>query len=113
MSQTSRRTPGRAQFKWLTVSYFLKNTGIPINFGIAVGLGFFIGAVITGFMFYSFTIDNLRFFGTLKAMGASNGTLLVMVMLQALLVGTIGFGLGTGLASMIGFVARVVLRWRS
>jgi len=94
------------QFKWLTVSYFLKNTGIPINFGIAVGLGFFIGAVITGFMFYSFTIDNLRFFGTLKAMGASNETLLVMVMLQALLVGAIGFGLGIGLASMIGYAAR-------
>ncbi len=105
------RTTGLAaytqpQFAWLTVSYFLKNTGIPINFGIAVGLGFLIGAVITGFMFYSFTIDNLRFFGTLKAMGASNGVLLVMVMLQAFLVGTIGFGLGTGLASMIGFVAR-------
>lgn len=92
----------RDQFKWVTVSYFLKNTGIPINFGIAVFLGFTIGTVITGFMFYSFTIDNLRYFGTLKAMGVSNGTLMRMVLLQAFVVGNIGFGLGIGVAALFG-----------
>ncbi|MCC6676360.1 MAG: FtsX-like permease family protein [Phycisphaerales bacterium] len=92
----------RDQFKWLTVSYFLKYTGIPINFGIAVFLGFTIGTVITGFMFYSFTIDNLRFFGTLKAMGVTNGSLMRMVLLQAFVVGNIGFGLGVGVASVFG-----------
>lgn len=92
----------RDQFKWLTVMYFVRNTGIPINFGIAVGLGFLVGTVITGFMFYSFTIDNLRFFGTLKAMGASDGRLLAMILLQAMVVGVIGFGLGTGIASLFG-----------
>jgi putative ABC transport system permease protein len=92
----------RGQFKWLTVMYFVENTGIPINFGIAVGLGFLVGTVITGFMFYSFTIDNLRFFGTLKAMGASDGRLLAMILLQAMVVGMIGFGLGTGLAALFG-----------
>jgi len=96
----------RDQFKWLTVMYFMKNTGIPINFGIAVGLGLLIGTVITGFMFYSFTIDNIRYFGTLKAMGASNGTLLVMIVLQALAAGLIGFGLGIGAAAGIGWVSR-------
>ncbi len=91
-----------AQFKWLTVMYFVKNTGIPINFGIAVGLGFLVGTVITGFMFYSFTIDNLKYFGTLKAMGASDGRLLLMIMLQAGIVGTIGYGLGVGLTTVFG-----------
>jgi putative ABC transport system permease protein len=93
------------QFQWLTVSYFLKNTGIPINFGLAVTLGFVIGTVITGFMFYSFTIDNIRYFGTLKAMGASDGRLLGMIVLQALVVGFVGFGIGTGLASWIGYAS--------
>jgi putative ABC transport system permease protein len=92
----------RDQFKWRTVQYFLQNTGIPINFGIAVALGFVIGTVITGFMFYSFTLDNMRYFGTLKAMGASDGKLLLMVLTQALVVGVIGFGLGVGLASLMG-----------
>lgn len=94
------------QFKWLTVMYFVKNTGIPINFGIAVALGFLVGTVITGFMFYSFTIDNLKYFGTLKAMGASDGRLLLMIMLQAGLVGTIGYGLGVGLTTLFGMRMR-------
>lgn len=90
------------QFKDKTVDYFIKNTGIPINFGIAVALGFLIGTVITGFMFYNFTLDNLRYFGTLKAMGASDSTLLFMVILQSLVVGMIGCGLGIGIATFFG-----------
>lgn len=94
------------QFAWLTVMYFVKNTGIPINFGIAVMLGLIVGAVITGFMFYSFTLDNLRYFGTLKAMGARDVELLWMIVLQALIVGMIGWGLGVGLASLFGSSTR-------
>lgn len=95
-----------AQFKWLTVMYFIKNTGIPINFGIAVALGFLVGSVITGFMFYSFTLDNLKYFGTLKAMGAGDGRLLLMIMLQAAIVGTIGYGIGVGLTTLFGLRMR-------
>lgn len=90
------------QFKLLTINYFLKYTGIPINFGIAVSLGFLVGTLITGFMFYSFTIDNLKYLGTLKAMGTGDGKLMAMIMLQALTVGVIGFGLGVGIASFFG-----------
>ena len=90
------------QFKMLTVNYFLKYTGIPINFGIAVSLGFIIGTLITGFMFYSFTIDNLKYLGTLKAMGTSDTTLMLMILLQALSVGCIGFGIGAGAATVFG-----------
>lgn len=95
----------RDDFKWKTVMYFIQNTGIPINFGIAVTLGFVIGVLITGFMFYSFTIDNLRYFGTLKAMGASDNRLLSMVILQALVVAFLGFGIGSGLATLFGTFA--------
>jgi len=63
------------RFKAVTVSYFMKYTGIPINFGISVLLGFIVGTAIAGQTFFNFTLDNLRYFGTLKAMGASNGTL--------------------------------------
>lgn len=93
------------EFKDLTIGYFLKNTGIPINFGIAVVLGLVIGTAIAGQTFYSFTADNIRYFGTLKAMGASNGLLLRMIILQALTVGAIGYGLGVGLASFTSFLS--------
>lgn len=100
--QTGLAAYTSSQFKSLTVSYFLRNTGIPINFGIAVALGFLVGTAITGFMFYSFTLDNLRYFGTLKAMGVSDSWLLGMILSQAGVVAALGFGLGVGLASLFG-----------
>ena len=93
-------------FQKLTYDYFMKNTGIPINFGISVTLGFIVGAAIAGQTFYSFTMENLRQFGVLKAMGAGNGTLLRMILLQAALVGAIGYGLGVGLTSLFGWAMR-------
>jgi putative ABC transport system permease protein len=95
-----------SQFKSVTVSYFMKYTGIPINFGISVLLGFIVGTAIAGQTFFNFTLDNLRYFGTLKAMGASNGTLLRMIVLQAALAGGIGYGLGVGAASAFGWATQ-------
>jgi putative ABC transport system permease protein len=94
----------REVFQQITVDYFMENTGIPINFGIAVALGFIVGTAIAGQTFYNFTLDNLRHFGALKAMGASNTTLLGMILLQALVVGSIGYGLGVGAASLFGYL---------
>jgi putative ABC transport system permease protein len=92
----------RAQFVDVTLNYFMKNTGIPINFGMSVLLGLIIGTAIAGQTFYNFTLDNLRYFGTLKAMGAGNRSLLGMIVLQALTVGLIGYGLGVGAACLFG-----------
>jgi len=92
----------RDDFRTLTYDYFMKYTGIPINFRIAVGLAFIVGAVISGLMFYSFTMDNLKHFGALKAMGATNGLLLRMVLLQAGFVAAVGYGLGVALAAAFG-----------
>ncbi len=93
-------------FQDLTYNYYMKNTGIPINFGISVALGFLVGAAIAGQTFYSFTLENLRQFAVLKAMGADNGTLLMMILLQAFIVGIIGYGLGVGLTSVFGWAMR-------
>ena len=94
------------EFKSITISYFLKNTGIPINFGIAVALGFIVGTAIAGQTFYGFTLDNIRYLGILKAMGASNQLLFLMMALQTSLVGFIGCGMGVGVASLTGILAK-------
>ena len=94
----------RDEFKELTFMYFLKYTGMPINFLTSVALGFIVGITIAGQTFYNFTLDNLRYFGTLKAMGTTNRTLLRMILLQALTVGVIGYGLGVGAASAWGIL---------
>ncbi|MEM8727704.1 MAG: ABC transporter permease [Chlamydiota bacterium] len=95
-----------SQFKRLTVEYYIKNTGIPLNFGIAVLLGFIIGMAISGQTFYNFILDNLRYLGTFKAMGADNRLLSEMILLQAVWVGFIGWGLGIGAAALFGFLSR-------
>ena len=88
-----------------TLNYWMSETGIPINFGIAIVLGFFVGVAIAGQMFYNFTLDNLRYFGAFKAMGASTWRLLGMVALQALVAGVLGLGLGLGAVSAFGLTA--------
>ena len=105
------RTTGLAaytqkQFIDKTYQYFMDHTGIPVNFGISVVLGFLVGTAIAGQTFYQFTLENLRHFGALKAMGAGNGMVLKMIAVQAVLVGAIGYGLGVGVASLFGFLTR-------
>lgn len=90
------------EFSWRTISYWVSQTGIPINFGIAIGLGFLVGVAIAGQMFYNFTLDNLKYFGAMKAMGASTRRLLGMVALQAFVAAVLGLGIGLGLTSAFG-----------
>ena len=46
----------------------LQHTGMLINFGFVVIVGFVVGTAVTGQIFYNFTLDNLRYFGVFKAM---------------------------------------------
>ena len=89
-----------------TLRHFLAKTGIPVNFAITVLLGFIVGTAIAGQTFYLFTVENIKQFGALKAMGTSNWTILVMVLAQAMQVGAIGYGLGVGLAALFGWGSR-------
>ena len=98
-AQTGLAAYTRDEFFWKTVGYFLSTTGIPVNFGITIGLGFLVGAAVTGQTFYLFTIENLKQFGALKAMGVTNFRILLMVGLQALVVGFLGYGIGIGLTA--------------
>lgn len=92
------------EFQDLTYHYFMKNTGIPVNFAISVTLGFIVGTAIVALLFYMFTHDNLKQFGALKAMGCGNLILLRMTLLQAILIGCVGYGVGLGLACLMGLV---------
>ncbi len=96
----------KAEFKDLTINYYLKYTGIPINFGVSVLLGFLVGAAVAGQTFYSFTLENLRYFGVLKAIGASERILLLMICFQALIVSFIGYGIGVGGTSLFAFLTQ-------
>src|SRR5262245_31864332 len=83
-----------SQFNWKTIMYYMASTGIPVNFGITIALGFFVGVAVAGQTFYLFTIENLKQFGNLKAMGVTNTRLVGMILLQGTVVGTLGYGIG-------------------
>lgn len=96
----------RDQMRYRTIEFILKETGIGINFGITVLLGFIVGLVVSAATFYQFTIENLRHFAVLKAIGARTGTLIKMILIQAFVVGLIGYGIGVGLAGAFSLTGR-------
>jgi putative ABC transport system permease protein len=76
-------------------------------------LGFIVGAAVVGQTFYIFVLENLRQFGSLKAMGVANQTILRMVLLQSMVVAGIGYAIGIGLcAAFFEFTSRVSINLR-
>jgi putative ABC transport system permease protein len=118
--ETSLRARSTRQFMWDSIRYYLKNTGIPVNFGITILVALVVGTVVAGQTFYLFTVENLKQFGTLKAMGVTNLRLVGMILLQAASVAALGFALGTGMAATFFEITLrklatrgIVLMWQS
>jgi putative ABC transport system permease protein len=100
--RTGAVTLTNEEFIRKTADYIIAETGILVNFGTAVALGFIIGMLVAGQTFYNFTLDNLRHYGALKAMGVTDGRLAGMVLLQALIVALLGYGIGVGFGAGSG-----------
>jgi putative ABC transport system permease protein len=97
---TGMKARTRADFMDDTRIWILKYSGIAENFGITIMMGVIIGVAIVGQTFYMFSVENLKQFATLKAIGVSNWSILQMIMTQALFVSVIGFCLGIGTANL-------------
>jgi putative ABC transport system permease protein len=99
-ASTGLKARTQREFALDSIYYVAASTGIPINFGITVVLGFVVGAAIVGLTFSLFIRDNIRQFGALKAIGVTNARIRGMVALQAAVIGSVGFGLGMGMATL-------------
>jgi len=112
-ARTGLQAKTRAEFRWSTILYYLRRTGIAVNFGITITLGFIVGAAIAGQTFYLFVVENMKQFGALKAIGVNNLRIVGMVVLQAAVVGLVGFGIGIGIAAaFFEFTGRHVVNLR-
>jgi putative ABC transport system permease protein len=100
--ETGLRAYTEDEFMWSTIWWYVANTGIPINVGVLVALGFFVGVAISGQTFYSFVLENTRNLGALRAMGTSTPRLCAMLVLQSLAVGLVGYGIGLGVVALLG-----------
>src|SRR5881296_1202602 len=113
-AQTGLRARTSEQFQWDCIRYYLKNFGITITIAVIVGV------VVAGQTFYLFTVENLKQFGAIKAIGVTNWRLIGMILLQAFTVGIIGFSIGTGMAAeFLNFFGQklatrgIILLWQS
>lgn len=93
------------QMKTRIANHFLK-TGILINYGISVALGLIIGFSIAGQIFYIMTIHNLSYYALIIALGGTEKMVLRMILFQAIVVGIIGYILGTGATLLWGFAIK-------
>ena len=83
------------QFAAMTRNYWLFTTGAGIGVLIAAGLGLVVGFVVVAQTIYATTMDHIREFGTLKAMGAPNSYVYKVILQQAAISALIGYVLGT------------------
>lgn len=105
-SLTGLRARTALEFCDDTYWYYVETTGVVKRIAMIVGIGVVTGVAVSALLLYLFTNENLRYYAVLKALGASNWLVLLMVTTQAALAGSTGYGLGIGLSTAIGTFAK-------
>lgn len=82
------------EFSRMTQFYWMFTTGAGVAVLLAAMLGLVVGFVVVAQTIYATTMDHLREFGTLKAMGAPNSYVYKVIIKQAAISAVIGYFLG-------------------
>jgi putative ABC transport system permease protein len=106
-----------AEYARKTQNYWLFTTGAGVTVLIAAFMGLVVGLVVVAQTIYATTMDHLREYGTLKAMGASNGYIYRVIIQQAVVSAVLGYGLALAVSIPIvrmsqGGSALILLPWR-
>ena len=83
-----------AEFSRMTTFYWMFTTGAGVAVLIAAVLGLVVGFVVVAQTIYATTVDHIREYGTLKAMGAPNSYVYRVIMKQAAIAAVMGYVLG-------------------
>ena len=81
-------------FSRKTRLYWTIETGVGLSFLITILISFLIGMLIVGQTIYNSTIEYLKEFGTLKAIGATNLNIYQIIFSEALINASIGYVIG-------------------
>jgi putative ABC transport system permease protein len=84
----------RDEFILRTVEYWTVQTGVGMSFFLTALLGLMIGGAIVGQTIYANTMEHLREYGTLKAMGAKNDDVYRTIFAQAGISAVAGYAAG-------------------
>ncbi len=89
------------EFSHMTQVYWMFTTGAGVAVLLAALLGLVVGVVVVAQTIYATTMDHLREYGTLKAMGASNGYLYRVIIQQAVISAVAGYALAMGVSHFV------------
>jgi putative ABC transport system permease protein len=84
----------KSVYSRISVNFWLTRTGLGISFGAATLLGLLVGLIMVAQTLYALVLDRLPEYGTLKAMGASEGQVFGLLVTQALAMATVGSAIG-------------------
>jgi putative ABC transport system permease protein len=84
----------RDQFSALTRRYWSTQTGVGFAFALTAFLGFAVGLAIVGQTIYADTMEHLREYAILKAVGAARRDILSILAAEVAIIATLGYGVG-------------------
>ncbi len=95
-----------AEFRSRSINYWMFQTGAGAGLIAGAILGVIVGIVIVAQTLYASTKDHLNEFATLRALGASSGYIIQVILLQALVSAFIGYLLGISLSLLVVSAAK-------
>jgi putative ABC transport system permease protein len=101
----------KPEFAAKSRQFWLVQTGAGGALSLAAVLGFCIGLVVVAQTIYSITAENIEEYATLKAMGASNGDIRAVVLIQSLTCGVVGGLVGLILVRPFAALIRPIVTW--
>jgi len=107
-----------AEFSHMTQHYWMFTTGAGIAVLMAAALGLAVGIAVVAQTIYATTMDHIREYGTLKAMGAPNRYVLGVILQQAALAAAMGYAIGMAVSFFVvrgaaSGGANILLSWQT
>ncbi len=93
------RVMTRAVYMHEIIVYLITATQIGLSFGTSTLMGLIVGLITVALSMFSSVVDNMRAFGTLKAIGSTNFDLALLLFVQAVVYGLVGSLIGLGAVS--------------
>jgi putative ABC transport system permease protein len=84
----------RAEWAARSRRYWVESTGLGLNLAMTVFLGCLVGIVVVAQTLYTSTMEHIKEFGTVKAIGGSNWDIYKILGEQAAIAAVVGFLLG-------------------
>jgi len=103
---TGLRARTAADFSQDTLRYYVVVSGVVSRIIFMTGLAVFVGVSVSALLLFLFTAENAKYYVTFMALGTPVRTLVAMIVVQALLCGATGYGLGVGLSALMGWLVR-------